>query len=151
MRKSSTFTQEGAEKLVLSSLLIRDIECYQAYENQKSYDLIAVSKNGKKIAKIEVKSRQNNHARKITNSNFMHKKPPFPDFYVSVFIKSFKNKIQVSPNKIEIDILVLPKNIVHSKKHTHIGEKGNYFYPNRLDDINKYLNNYELITDFLSV
>ena len=57
LRKSSTFTQEGAEKLVLSSLLIRDIECYQAYENQKSYDLIAISKNGKKIAKIEETNR----------------------------------------------------------------------------------------------
>ena len=151
MRKDSKLTQEGAEKLIVSNLLIRDIECYQAYGNQKSYDLIAIAKNGKKTARIEVKSRHNQYAKKITGSNFKHKTPPFPDFYVSVFIKSFKNKIQVSPNKIEIDILVLPKNIVHSKKHTHIGEKGNYFYPNRLDDINKYLNNYELITDFLSV
>jgi hypothetical protein len=48
MRKNSKFSQEGAEKLILSNLLVRDVECYQAYENQKSYDLIAISKNGKK-------------------------------------------------------------------------------------------------------
>tara|TARA_B100002019_G_scaffold161715_1_gene139466 strand:- start:731 stop:1186 length:456 start_codon:yes stop_codon:yes gene_type:complete len=149
LRKSSTFTQEGAEKLVLSSLLIRDIECYQAYENQKSYDLIAVSQNGKKIAKIEVKSRQNNHAKKITNSNFMHKKPPFPDFYVSVFIKSFRENQKVTDNELDVEMLVLPKNIVHSKKHTHVGKKGSYFYPNKLKDIDKYVNNFELITNFL--
>lgn len=147
MRKSSTFTQEGAEKLVLSSLLIRDIECYQAYENQKSYDLIAVSKNGKKIAKIEVKSRQNNHTRKISNSNFMLKTPPFPDFYVSVFIKSFKKKQKVSDNELDVEIFVLPKNIVHS--NAHVGQKGSYFYPNKLKDIDKYLNNFELLTNFL--
>ena len=151
MRKDSKLTQEGAEKLIVSNLLIRDIECYQAYSNQKSYDLIAISKNGKKTARIEVKSRLNKHAQKITGSNFKHKTRPFPDFYVSVFIKSFKNKSQVSPNNIEIDILVLPQKIVHSKKHSHIRAKGTYFYPNRLDDIKKYLNNYELITDFLSV
>ena len=148
MRKSSTFTQEGAEKLVLSSLLIRDIECYQAYENQKSYDLIAVSKDGKKISKIEVKSRQNNHARKITNSNFMLKKPPSPDFYVSVFIKSFNKNQKVSHNELDVEILVLPKKIVHS--NANVGQKGSYFYPNKLKDIDKYLNNFELTTDFLT-
>ena len=86
MRNYSKFTQEGAEKLIVSNLLIRDIECYQAYENQQSYDLIAISKNGKKTARIEVKSRQNNYSKTITNSNFMQKNPPYPDFYVSVFI-----------------------------------------------------------------
>ena len=49
MRRDSKLTQEGAEKYVLSNLLIRDIECYQAYENQRSYDLIAISKDGKKL------------------------------------------------------------------------------------------------------
>ena len=149
MRNYSKFTQEGAEKLIVSNLLIRDIECYQAYENQQSYDLIAISKNGKKTARIEVKSRQNNYSKSISNSNFMQKNPPYPDFYVSVFIKSFQNKEKVSPNDVKTEVLILPKNVVHSKKHTAVGEKGKYFYPNRLKDVNEYLDNYELITDFL--
>ncbi len=150
MRNYSKFTQEGAEKLIVSNLLIRDIECYQAYENQKSYDLIAISKNGKKTARIEVKSRQNNHSRKITNSNFMQKSPPLPDFYVSVFIKSYKNNKKVLPNDVETEVLVLPKSIVHSKKNTAVGQKGKYFYPNKLQNIHQYLDNYELITKFLN-
>ena len=28
--------------------------------------------------------------KKITSSNFQQKKPPFPDFYVSIFIESFE-------------------------------------------------------------
>ena len=148
MRKSSIFTQEGAEKLILSSLLIRDIECYQVYENQKSYDLIALSKDRQKNCKIEVKSRQNQYTKKITGSNFELKKPPLPDFYVSVFIKSFKKNQKISDNEIDVEILVLPKKIVHS--NAQVGQKGSYFYPNKIKDIDKYLNNFQLITDFLT-
>lgn len=150
MKKNSKFSQEGAEKLILSNLLIRDVECYQAYENQKSYDLIAISKDGKKTAKIEVKSRHNEYTKNISGSNFKLKNSPFPDFYVSVFIKSYNNKKKLLPNAVEEELLILPTSVVHSKKHISIGKKGTYFYPNKLKDLDKYLNNFELITDFLN-
>lgn len=150
MRRDSKLTQEGAEKYVLSNLLIRDIECYQAYENQRSYDLIAISKDGKKTARIEVKSRHNDYAKKITSSNFQQKKPPFPDFYVSIFIESFEKNEKKPINIQKIIVMVLPQRIVHSKENTNVGKKGEYFYPNKLKNYEIYLDNYQLIDDFLN-
>ena len=154
MRRNSNFTATGAEKLILANFLIRDVECYKAYGNQQSSDLIAVSKNSKKIARIEVKSRVNypKQAQKITSSNIKHKSLPYPDFYVSVFIKSYFKGVKVPLNHVTVDILVLPKKLVHSKKHTHIRKNGKYFYPNKLTakEISKYSNNFELIIDFLN-
>ena len=67
---------------------------------------------------------------------------------MSVFIKSFKKKQKVSHNELDVEILVLPKKIVNS--NANVGQKGSYFYPNKLKDIDKYLNNFQLITDFLT-
>ena len=117
--------------MILANFLIRDVECYKAYGNQQSSDLIA---------------------QKITSKNIKHKSLPYPDFYVSVFIKSYFKGVKVPLNHVTVDILVLPKKLVHSKKHTHIRKNGKYFYPNKLTakEISKYSNNFELIIDFLN-
>ena len=87
-RKNSVLTSVGAEKLVVSYLLIRDIECYEAYENQSSYDLIAYQKtttNERKSATIEVKSRVNKSIKKITSSNFQLKKKQPDESRLKIF------------------------------------------------------------------
>jgi hypothetical protein len=48
---------QGAELLVLGQPLIRGIQAYKAYINYLDYDLIAVSKDGERTCRIQVKSR----------------------------------------------------------------------------------------------
>lgn len=48
---------QGAEFLVLAQLLIRRIQAYKSYVNYPGYDLIAVSTDGERTCRIQVKSR----------------------------------------------------------------------------------------------
>ena len=52
-------TPDGAEFLVLGNLLVRGIYAYKNYVNTPDFDVVAFNPdNNKKIARIEVKSRQ---------------------------------------------------------------------------------------------
>ncbi len=56
-RLDTRLEAQGAEFLVLGQLLIRGIQAYKAYANYPGYDLIAVSKDGARTCRIQVKSR----------------------------------------------------------------------------------------------
>ena len=54
-RKDTTLASSGSEFLVLGELLIREIESYKTYHNQKAYDIISVNPETKRNATIQVK------------------------------------------------------------------------------------------------
>lgn len=56
-RLNSRLEWQGAEFLVLAHLLIEGIEAYKPYVNHPAYDLVALNPNGRKLARISVKSR----------------------------------------------------------------------------------------------
>ena len=56
-RQNTKLESEGAEFLVLGSLLIEGISAYKAYVNFPGYDLTAVNPETRKIARLQVKSR----------------------------------------------------------------------------------------------
>ena len=57
-------TPDGAEFLVLGNLLVRGIYAYKNYVNTPDFDVVAFNPdNNKKIARIEVKSRQRKDAK----------------------------------------------------------------------------------------
>lgn len=56
-RLNTLLESEGAEFLVLGKLLIEGIPSYKAYTKQSGYDLIAVSPEANRSARIQVKSR----------------------------------------------------------------------------------------------
>jgi len=56
-RQDTKLESEGAEFLVLGTLLIEGVSCFKAYVNFRGHDLVAVSRSGEKTARIQVKSR----------------------------------------------------------------------------------------------
>jgi hypothetical protein len=56
-RHETRLEAQGAEFLVLGQLLIRGLQAYKAYANYPGYDLIAVSKDGARTCRIQVKHR----------------------------------------------------------------------------------------------
>ena len=56
-RQNTRLEAEGAEFLVLGSLLIEGIQCFKAYTNFAGYDLVAVEPLSGRSARIQVKSR----------------------------------------------------------------------------------------------
>jgi hypothetical protein len=55
-RRDTSLESEGAEFLVLGNLLIEGISCFKAYVNYPGYDLIAVSADTGRNARIQVKA-----------------------------------------------------------------------------------------------
>lgn len=56
-RQDTALESEGAEFLVLGHLLVEGVSCFKAYTRSPGYDLIAVSSDGGRTARIQVKSR----------------------------------------------------------------------------------------------
>ena len=74
---------------------------------------------------------------------------------MSVLIKSYdKGLSQKKINEYDIDILVIPGEVVHNKNEETFKKtkSGEYFYPNKLsdEDIEEYSDNFELISKFLN-
>lgn len=56
-RQDTKLESEGAEFLVLGTLLVEGILCFKAYVNFPGYDLVAVNPKNSRTARIQVKSR----------------------------------------------------------------------------------------------
>lgn len=56
-RQDTKLEAQGAEFLVLGSLLIEGISCYKSYVNFPGYDLVAIDPERGTTARIQVKSR----------------------------------------------------------------------------------------------
>lgn len=56
-KQDTKLESEGAEFLVLGNLLIEGISAYKAYINFPGYDLTAVNPDTRRVARIQVKSR----------------------------------------------------------------------------------------------
>lgn len=70
-RQDTKLESEGAEFLVLGTLLIEGVTCFKAYVNFPGYDLVAVNPDTKRQARIQVKSRwATNYDRSFPIKNF---------------------------------------------------------------------------------
>lgn len=70
-RQNTKLESEGAEFIVLGTLLIEGISCYKAYANFPGYDLVAVNTGTSRTARIQVKSRwATNYDRSFSIKNF---------------------------------------------------------------------------------
>lgn len=56
-RHDTTLEAEGAEFLVLGHLLVQGIEAHKMYSNHPGFDVVAVGPDGRRTARIQVKSR----------------------------------------------------------------------------------------------
>ena len=77
----------GAEFLVLSKLLLSNIQAYKTYVNFEGYDLVAVNPSNNKSAKVQVKSKN-----QLNDSGFYLNKDSIThtDFYVFAQTYAYK-------------------------------------------------------------
>ena len=106
-------TPNGAEFLVLGNLLVRGIYAYKNYVNTPDYDVVALNPDNKKIARIEVKSRQRKDAKIYQIRDFKS------DFVVFVqlnkYTRSKKKKI-LTDSENNINFIIIPTKKVKSLK-----------------------------------
>ena len=107
-------TPDGAEFLVLGNLLVRGIYAYKNYVNTPDFDVVAFNPdNNKKIARIEVKSRQRKDAKVYQLRSFKS------DFVVFVQLNKYtrtKKKKIFTGNENNINYIIIPTKKVKSLK-----------------------------------
>ncbi|QED23612.1 hypothetical protein [Candidatus Deianiraea vastatrix] len=143
-RQNTKCESEGSEFLVLGNLMIRGIWAYKTYTNMPGYDLIAINPISQKQCKIQVKSRW------ATNANYA-----FPlknlecDFVVFCRLNrgagpSFKNRRHTAIK--DPQYWVVP--IENAKTTVKTGKFSNCKI-NKIENIDSFQNNWQLINDFL--
>lgn len=146
MRQNTKLESEGAEFLVMGTLLIEGIFCYKAYVNFPGYDLIAVNPTSQKIARIQVKSRwATDYDRSFPIKNFNC------DFVIHVALNrgyrfAKKGKSEDSGKKSP-EFYVLPVSIVQAAQN--VGDKWGKVGIRNIPDIESYRDNWGLIASSL--
>ena len=149
-RLDTTLFSSGAEFLVLSKLLLSNIESYKAYENQEGYDLISVNIKKNLRATIQVKSKNfKNDSSFYLNSDNKIKS----DFYVFAQTNSIK--------KVNGDYILVPDSealpllyvidIKTVEKYRTVRNTGPYLLLSSIPDKEQYLDNWNQIKDFLKI
>jgi len=141
----------GAEFLVMSRLLLANIQTYKTYINFEGYDLVCVNPLENLSAKIQVKSKNFlNDSSFYLNSDEKNKS----DFYVFAQTNSIKkvngeNKLlfDVEPKLFVMDYAMVNKLKKNDSKGTPYICISNKNIPNRGD----YLNNWESIKKFIEL
>lgn len=141
-RLNSRLEWQGAEFLVLAHLLIEGIEAYKPYVNHPGYDLVALNPNGKKLARISVKSRW------ATN-----RAGHFPlnsldcDFVVHVALNrgERRDKVTVTSHAEPARMFVLPVAVCEQAR-----SRSNKINIWNIEGIERYELRWDLIRDFLS-
>lgn len=147
MRRNTKLEAEGAEFLVLGSLLIEGIACFKAYVNYPGFDLIAVSPDKGRIARIQVKSRfASDYNKRFPIKNFDC------DFVVHVALNRgyhYGKKGKGDGREIKIpDFFVFPVNIV---KQAQVPDSDwGMVKLSAINDLPAYKDAWSLIYDFLN-
>jgi hypothetical protein len=145
-RQNTKLESEGAEFLVMGTLLIEGIFCYKAYVNFPGYDLIAVNPASQKIARIQVKSRwATDYDRSFPIKNFNC------DFVIHVALNrgyrfSKKAKSEDSGKKAP-EFYVLPISVV--KAAQNVGDKWGKVTITNIPSVQSYRDDWGLIASFL--
>lgn len=150
-RQDTKLESQGAEFLVLGSLLVQGILCYKSYVNFPGYDLLAVAPRRKRldrIARIQVKSRwATDYDKSFPIKSFEC------DFVVHVAlnrgIRFRKPKTRSKhPDVRDPEFYVFPVNVV--KRARNVKSKWGKVTITRIRDYEQYKSNWALIIDFLN-
>lgn len=147
-RQNTKLESEGAEFLVMGTLLIEGIFCYKAYVNFPGYDLIAVNPASQKIARIQVKSRwATDYDRSFPIKNFNC------DFVIHVALNrgyrfSRRGKLEgAGSGKKSPEFYVLPVSVV--KAAQNVGDKWGKVMIRNIPNIESYRDNWGLIASYM--
>lgn len=152
-RLDTKLFSNGAEFLVMSKLLLTNIQTYKAYVNFEGYDLVCVNPKENLSAKIQVKSKNFlNDTSFYLNSDDKTES----DFYVFAqtnSIKKVNEKYTIIPDSTkEPKLYVLDFATV--KQYRKKDKKGTYYISmsnKNIPKIDSYLNNWDQIKFFLNI
>lgn len=145
-KQDTKLESEGAEFLVLGLLLIEGVSTYKAYINFPGYNLTAVNPDTKKVARIQVKSRWATDY----DTSFPLKNLDC-DFVVHVALNRgyrFGKKKNIKDNGIkQPTFYVFPIDIISKARKD---EGWNKVQIKRVEYLESYIDNWQLIKDYLS-
>lgn len=146
-RQDTKLESQGAEFLVLGSLLIEGISAYKAYVNFPGYDLMAVNPETRKIARLQVKSRwATNYDRSFPIKNFNC------DFVIHVALNrgySFGKKIKAGDSDIKPpEFYIFPTDVVRNAQN--IRDSWGKVQITKVHNLDLYKDNWLLIKKFLN-
>ena len=145
-RQDTKLESQGAEFLVLGSLLVGGISCYKSYVNFPGYDLVAVDPDRGRTARIQVKSRwATDYDRSFPIKSFEC------DFVVHVALNRgyrFRKKATKTDSGVrDPSFYVFPVEVI---KKAHIpSDKWSKVRLAHIPEFEKYKSNWTLIADFL--
>ena len=152
-RLDTKLFSNGAEFLVLSKLLLTNIQTYKAYVNFEGYDLVSVNPKESLSAKIQVKSKNfKSDSTFYLNSDDKAK----PDFYVFAqtnSIKKTKNGYRLVPDDERFPMLYV-MDLKTVNEHKRIDKQGTNWISiskKSIPNIDDYLNNWNQIKVFLKM
>jgi hypothetical protein len=147
-RQNTKSEAEGAEFLVLGTLLIEGITCFKAYVNFPGYDLVAVNPDKARVARIQVKSRwATNYDRSFLIKNCEC------EFVVHVALNR-GYRFGKSPKEGDSGIrepvyYVFP--VASVKAAQNVGERWGKVTITNMPDYETYRNNWRIIADYLKI
>jgi hypothetical protein len=146
-RLDTSLESSGAEFLVLGHLLIEGIQSYKAYTNFPGYDLIATLPEYNRSCRVQVKSRwATDFDGGFPIKNFDC------DFVVFVALnRGYRYRKKQTPEdsgKRSPQLYIFPVNIIQSAQDPK--SKWGKVFLRDINDLDQYLNNWNLIRAFLS-
>ena len=138
-RLDTKLESEAAEFLVLGQLLLARIPTYKTYTNMQGYDLVATNPDTNRSARVQVKSRWRTGAVGFLIKNF--------DCEFVVAVRLNRGKKGGGAQVLSPEYFVLPVKVVKSA-HQPSGWSQVYF--RHIPNLEKYRNNWQLISEFLA-
>ena len=142
-RRNTRLEAEGAEFLVVGWLLVNGIEAHKTYSKMPGYDLIAVSIDGNKSCRIQVKSRYQTGVGHFIIKNFDS------DFVVIALL----NRGYAKPRKNgetgikDPQMYVVPTSVIREAQDPN--DEWHKVSFSKIPDLSVYLNNWEIIREAL--
>jgi len=146
-RQDTKLESEGAEFLVLGTLLIKGVSCFKAYVNFPGYDLVAINPDNSRRARIQVKSRwATDYNRSFPIKNFEC------EFVVHVALNRgyrFSKQIKANDTGVKDPLYyVFPVAVVKAAQNAN--DKWGKVTIKSIPDYDDYLNAWQLIVDYLA-
>jgi hypothetical protein len=152
-RLDTKLFSNGAEFLVMSKLLLTNIQTYKAYVNFEGYDLVCTNPTRNLSAKIQVKSKNF-----IKDTGFYLNKgdKAKPDFYVFAQTNSIKKEGEVYKLIPDSDLkpMLYVMDIMTVNKYKRVDKQGTPWISlseKNIPEIETYINNWDQIKKFLKI
>jgi hypothetical protein len=147
-RQNTRLESEGAEFLVLGSLLVEGIDAYKSYRYMPGYDLVAVLPEKNSTARIQVKSRWASDASTYLIKNYDCDFIVFAQLNRGFRYKNSSNPKKWSEGRAQPAFYVFPAQTVQENRVPH--STWGRVILKKIPDYEAYKERWDLIRSFLA-